>query len=110
MRNIGITLPEYYTSTFFFNFFYQIVLITLFLMFTKAISPVNPLTADSVTIVGFAISTALFLLSYASFCAIFSSLIQKYNHASDLIGLLTFLINFVPTLLFMTVARKNYGE
>lgn len=110
MRNIGVTLPEYYAANFFFTMIYCLLQLILFLAFIRLFSPLSPFVVDTKVLSAFFFSTLLFLLAYSSMCSLFSTLIQKYNHSADLIGLLTLLINFVPMLIFLTVAKKNFAD
>jgi ATP-binding cassette subfamily A (ABC1) protein 3 len=110
MRNFGVTLFEYYVSNYGYNFLFCFVQQLIFLFFTAIIVPMAPFIVDSEVLATFFISTVLFLLAYSSLCCALSSMISKYNNASDLIGLITILINFIPSLIFLMVSRKNYAD
>lgn len=109
MRNIGVTLPEYYAANYFFTFIYCLIQMIVFLFFIWVLTPLSPFIIDNKVQITFIFSTSIFLLAYASLCSAFSTLIRKYNNSADLVSLFTLLINFIPILILMTVAKDNYA-
>lgn len=107
LKNLGVRLSEYYLGNFLFSLMYNMVMLCLFLFFLWMYDSISPLISDARVLVAFIFATFLFCLTYSSMCAFLSGLIQKYNNSSDLMSLGTFLINFIPIMLFMIQTRKN---